>query len=291
MKRIGIAVTDPTDWTAQALYSAVTEIGRTPFMFRLHDVNTVLAADIRITTCDLDMETLDAVIVRDVGGGGGEDMSYRFDVLCNLEWSGVLIVNPPEAIQAAANKHMASYLFKKHDLPTPETLVTSNIDEAFIAIRKWGRAVTKPIFGFKGQDIHCLTDDDSTRKLLQTALDKRGVLYLQQYIPNPGRDIRAFVVDDHVAGAIFRAAPKGSWISNLSRGGTPEPCTVTSEIEALACGAAKVVGAVYAGVDLVEGPEGLSILEVNGTPSGRGIFEACGVDVAKEIVEYIVTRE
>ena len=291
MKRIGIAVTDPTDWTAQALYSAVTEIGRTPFMFRLHDVNTVLAADIRITTCDLDMETLDAVIVRDVGGGGGEDMSYRFDVLCNLERSGVLIVNPPEAIQAAANKHMASYLFKKHDLPTPETLVTSNIDEAFIAIRKWGKAVTKPIFGFKGQDIHCLTDDDITRKLLQTALDKRGVLYLQQYIPNPGRDIRAFVVDDHVAGAIFRAAPKGSWISNLSRGGTPESCTVTSEIEALACGAAKVVGAVYAGVDLVEGPGGLSILEVNGTPSGRGIFEACGVDVTKEIVEYIVTRD
>jgi tetrahydromethanopterin:alpha-L-glutamate ligase len=288
MKRIGIAVTDPRDWTAQALYRAVTETGSTPFMFRLHDVNTVLAADIRITTGDLELETLDAVIVRDVGGGGGEDMSYRFDVLCNLERSGVLIVNPPEAIQAAANKHMASYLFNKHNLPTPETMITSDIDEAFMAIRKWGRAVTKPIFGFKGQDIHCLTDNDSTRKLLQIALDNRGVLYLQQYIPNPGRDIRAFVVDDHMAGAIYRAAPKGSWISNLSRGGTPEPCTLTPELEEMACGAAQAVGAVYAGVDLVEGPDGLSILEVNGTPSGRGIFEACGVDVTREVVECVV---
>ena len=287
MKRIGIAVTEPRDWTAHAIYSAVTETGNTPFMFRLHDVSTELVADIHITTGDLDMETLDAVIVRDVGGGGGEDMSYRFDVLCNLERSGVLIVNPPEAIQAAANKHMASYLFNKHNLPTPETMITADIDEAFIAIRKWGRAVVKPIFGFKGQDIHCSKDNDRTRKVLQNALDKRGVLYLQQYIPNPGRDIRAFVVDDHVAGAIYRAAPSGSWISNLSRGGIPEPCTVTSEIEELACGAAQVVGAVYAGVDLVEGPDGLSILEVNGTPSARGIFEACGVDVTREIVQVV----
>ncbi|NIA03511.1 MAG: RimK family alpha-L-glutamate ligase [Nitrospirae bacterium] len=291
MKRIGIAVTDPRDWTAQALYNAVTKIGSTPFMFRLHDVKTKLAADISITTGDLDLETLDAVIVRDVGGGGGEDLSYRFDVLCNLERSGVLIVNPPEAIQTAANKHMASYRFNKHDLPTPETLVTSDIDEAFVAIRTWGRAVTKPIFGFKGQDIDCLTDNDSTRQVLQHALDNRGVLYLQQYISNPGRDIRAFVVDDHVAGAIYRAAPKGSWISNLSRGGTPEPCTVTSEIEDMACGAAQAVGAVYAGVDLIEGPDGLSILEVNGTPSGRGIFEACGVDVAGEVVQCVVGRD
>lgn len=288
MKRIGIAVTDSRDWTSQALYNAVTEAGNTPFMFRLHDVKTELGADIRITAGALDLETLDAIIVRDVGGGGGEDMSYRFDVLCNLERSGVLIVNPPEAIRIAANKHLASYLFNKYELPTPETLVTSDIDEALIAIRIWCRAVTKPIFGFKGQDIDCLTEDDRTRQVLQHALDDRGVLYLQQYIPNPGRDIRAFVVDDHVAGAIYRAAPKGSWISNLSRGGTPELCIVTAEIEALACGAARAVGAVYAGVDLVEGPYGLSILEVNGTPSGRGIYEACKVDISREIVQYVL---
>lgn len=45
---------------------------------------------------------------------------------------------------------------------------------------------------------------------------------------------------------------------------------------------------VYAGVDMEEEADGFSILEVNGTPSGRGIFEACGVDVAGEVVECVV---
>jgi tetrahydromethanopterin:alpha-L-glutamate ligase len=288
MKCIGIAVTDTQDWTARALHRAVIKAGCRPFMFRLHDVITQLPGSIGISAQNIELEALDALIVRDVGGGGSEDMSYRFDVLCNLEDLGVLVVNQPQAIQTAANKHRSSYLFRKHGLPTPDTVLTSDIDQAFDAVRKWGRAVVKPIFGFKGLDIHCVVDDVPSRQLLIQILDKRGVLYLQQFIPNPGRDIRAFVVDGRVAGAIYRRAPVGSWINNLSKGGSPERCPQSFQMETLACEAAKVIGAVYAGVDLIEGREGLSILEVNGTPSGRGIFEACGIDVAQKVVQYVL---
>lgn len=291
MKCIGIAVTDQHVWTVRMLHKAVIEAGMRPIIFRLHDVTSEYYENVRITTRDVDLTTLDAVIVRDIGGRGGEDMVYRLDVLANLERLGVSIINPLKALQNTANKHMASYLFTRHGLPTPETLVTTDLDEAFEFVRKWGRGVVKPIFGFKGQDIHCLIDNDTSRKLMQYVLDTRGMLYLQQYIPNPGRDIRAFVVDQHVEVAIYRIAPSGSWITNLSRGGTPEPCTVTAEIEALACGAAQAVGAVYAGVDLIEGPDGLSILEVNCKPDGKGIFEACGVDVTRAVVQYVVTRD
>lgn len=290
MKCIGIAGTDQQVETTRMLYKAVIEAGMRPIIFSLHDVTSGYYENVRITTRDVDLTTLDAVIVRDIGGRGGEDMIYRLDVLANLERSGVLIINTPEALQNAANKHVASYLFAKHGLPTPETLVTTDLDEASEFVWKWGRGVVKPIFGFKGQDIHCLMDNGTSGKLMQEVLDTRGVLYMQQYIPNPGRDIRAFVVDQHVEAAIYRVAPSGSWIANLSRGGTPEPCTVTDEIETLACGAAQAVGAVYAGVDLIEGPDGLSILEVNCKPGGRGIFEACGVDVTRAIVQCVVKR-
>ena len=306
MKRIGIAVTDPGDWTAVALNDALVKASVRPVVFRLHDVTTSIQEHNRIYAGNIDLESLDAVIVRDVGGGSGsgsedsgdggssggcgspEDMPYRLDVLCNLERSGLKVVNPPEAIRTAANKHMCSYLFREHGLPTPDTILTTDLDAALDAIRDWGRAVVKPIFGFKGMDIHCVVDDEHSVKLLSSVIDSRGVLYLQRFISNPGRDIRVFVVDGDVPAAIYRLAPPGSWINNLSRGGSHKRCEVTGEIAGLAVEAAGAVGAVYAGVDLIEGEDGLQILEVNGTPSGRGLYEACGVDVAQDIVKCVL---
>ncbi len=327
MKRIGIAVTDPGDWTAIALNDALVKASVRPVVFRLHDVTTSIQEHNRIYAGNTDLGSLDAVIVRDVGGAGGvgvsgsdagsdvgiggggsagvggdagssaglgdggggsEDMPYRLDVLCNLERSGLKVVNPPEAIRTAANKHMCSYLFREHGLPTPDTVLTADMDVALAAIRDWGRAVVKPIFGFKGMDIHCVVDDEHSVKLLRSVIDTRGVLYLQRFISNPGRDIRVFVVGGDVPSAIYRLAPPGSWINNLSRGGSHEICEVTGEIAGLAVEAAGAVGAVYAGVDLIEGEDGLQILEVNGTPSIRGIYEACGVNVAQDIVKCVL---
>lgn len=303
MKHIGIAVTDPRDWTTVALNDALVKANARPVVFRLHDVTTSIQEHNRLYAGNTDLESLDAVIVRDVGGvgsgggaggggdsssGGSEDMPYRLDVLCNLERSGLKVVNPPEAIRTAANKHICSYLFREHGLPTPDTILTTDLDAALDAIRDWGRAVVKPIFGFKGMDIHCVVDDEDSVKLLSSVIDSRGVLYLQRFISNPGRDIRVFVVDRDVPAAIYRLAPPGSWINNLSRGGSHRRCEVTGEIAGLAVEAAQAVGAVYAGVDLIEGEDGLQILEVNGTPSGRGIYEACGVNVAQDIVKCVL---
>jgi tetrahydromethanopterin:alpha-L-glutamate ligase len=303
VKRIGIAVTDPDDWTAVALNNALVKASVRPVVFSLHDVTTSILEHNRLYAGNIDLGSLDAVIVRDAGGAGGvgvsgsvgvgnnggsEDMPYRLDVLCNLERSGLKVVNPPEAIRTAANKHICSYLFREHGLPTPDTLLTTDLDTALDAIRDWGRAVVKPIFGFKGMDIHCVVDDEQSLKLLGSVIDTRGVLYLQRFISNPGRDIRVFVVDGNVPAAIYRQAPPGSWINNLSRGGSHKICEVTGEIAGLAVDAAQTVGAVYSGVDLIEGEDGLQILEVNGTPSGQGIYEACGVDVAQDIVKCVL---
>ena len=102
------------------------------------------------------------------------------------------------------------------------------------------------------------------------------------------RDIRAFVVDGKTLGAIFRVAPPGQWISNLARGGRAVACPLTAELEDLAAKAARAVGTTYCGVDLLETRHGLSVIEVNGTPSGKGIYEALGVDVTESIADHVI---
>ena len=47
---------------------------------------------------------------------------------------------------------------------------------------------------------------------------------------------------------------------------------------------------VEAGVDLVVGAEGPTVIEVNGNPSWQGILEATGLDMAEAIAEHVLGR-
>ena len=151
------------------------------------------------------------------------------------------------------------------------------------------KAVTKPLFGYKGRDIILLEEGvEADASLLKDIVASQGLVYLQEFIAlETPRDIRAFVVDGKVLGAIYRLAPPGQWISNLARGGQAVLCPLNKELVETAAKAATAVGTVYCGVDLLETEGGLSVIEVNATPSGKGIFEALGVDVTQAIASHV----
>jgi len=283
MKRIGIAVTDPDDWTGIAFQNAARQYGMHPVTFSFDDATSDISSG-KIYAGKIDLAGLDAIIVRDLGPATHNDVSFRFDILCQLKELGVAVINSPESIAKAANKYVSSFLFQKNGIPTPKTIVTNNLDEAVAALSSFGRAVVKPVFGYKGIGVECIRNSESGVKKLKELFKEKRLIYMQEFIPNPGRDIRVFVVNWKVAGSIYRVAPPGGWINNLSQGGSAKPCVLTEEQERLALKAAAVIGAVYAGVDIIEGDY---VIEINGTPSGKGIFEACGVDVTRMIAEYL----
>lgn len=324
MKKVGIIITDPDDWTARALTDAARKKGFSPFILDLRtsevSINTVTgeAVDSKSTTVfevgNIKLSDLDAIIVRDAGAGTFEGVSFRFDILRELEAEGIPVVNSPEAIRNAANKYHASYLLARAGLPVPETVAVQNVEAALKVISKFGDAVIKPVFGYKGKDIARVNHGEikfSDRKVesasLEAVLDKlleeRGMLYIQEFIENPGRDIRAFVVGGKAIGAIYRKAASGSWVNNLSQGGSADRCLLTEEQKEIAEKAAMAVGTTFAGVDIIESltdnPDkevrihssrtggSPKILEVNGTPSGKGVFDAWGINPAEYIMEYI----
>lgn len=248
-------------------------------------------ADFSIFDIDSKDLELDALLVRDVGISFSlETISFKFDLLRQLEHS-MPVMNRPTAIQNAANKFFSFYLFKHAHLPIPRTMITAELEVALKTIETFESAVVKPIFGSQGKGITKLESSQPDLKLkLTELLTERGVLYLQEFVPNPGRDIRVFVVGEEALGAIYRVSISGSFVSNLSQGGRPVRCELTDEMEELAIWATKAVGADFAGVDLIEGEEGLFVLEANGTPSGKGINQACGIDVTERIVELLLER-
>jgi tetrahydromethanopterin:alpha-L-glutamate ligase len=286
----GIVVSDPDDWTAKSLRNAFLMKGEDANILNFSELSAFIGTDVQLTSREIGLTKLDGIVVRDLGRNKPTEVAFRFEVLRSLEDLGVPVVNPPEAIARAANKFATSMALERAGLPTPVTTVTSSLKAALDFLIEYKMAVSKPLFGYKGRGIVLLTEKDE--QILRTILESQGIVYLQEFIHlETLRDIRVFVINGEALGAIYRVAPAGAWISNLAKGGKAEPCTITQELRDLATGASRAVGAVYSGIDLLETSEGLKVIEVNGTPSGKGIFDALGVDVTAAIANHVISLQ
>jgi hypothetical protein len=106
------------------------------------------------------------------------------------------------------------------------------------------------------------------------------------------RDVRVYVVGDEVVGAMYRYAPDNDWRTNVALGGSVENATdsLPAAVEDTALRAAEAMNLDYAGVDLVEGRDGWSVLEVNPTAGFKGLFEATDVSPAPYIARLAIQR-
>jgi RimK family alpha-L-glutamate ligase len=233
----------------------------------------------------------DAVLARIIPAGSLEQIIFRVDALHWIEEHGRLVVNSPRAIERCVDKFYTDALLREAGLPTPETVVCEGLDAALAAVRSMGDVIVKPIFGSMGHGLVRVSDPDVAFRVLRALEGTRPVFYVQKAMEHGGRDIRAFVVGGRVLGAIERLAPGTDWRANVARGARAVPAALPPEWAAMAERAASVVGADYAGVDLLPRSDGSAlVVEVNGIPGWRGLQEAVGCDVAGAIVELLEAR-
>ena len=233
----------------------------------------------------------DAVLARIIPSGTLEQIIFRVDALHWIEERGVPVVNSPRAIERAVDKFYTDALLREAGLPTPETVVCENMADAMAAVRALGEVVIKPIFGSMGHGLVRVSDPDVAFRVLKSLDQVRSVFYIQRAVDHGGRDIRAFVVDGRVLGAIERRAPEGDWRTNVARGADARAINLPADWAQLALRAAAAIGADYAGVDLLPSRDGqVFVLEVNGIPGWQGLQQATGLDVAGAIVDHLETR-
>ena len=116
-----------------------------------------------------------------------------------------------------------------------------------------------------------------------------AVLYLQEFIPHEGHDIRLLVIGERVLS--MRRQNKLDWRTNISRGATAEPFTPDDSLIEIARRAAAAVHAPLAGVDLLPGKDGrLYTIEVNAVPGWRGLARALNLDVARLVLDYVASQ-
>lgn len=112
-------------------------------------------------------------------------------------------------------------------------------------------------------------------------------MLLQAYVGGPeGADVRIYVVGGRVIGAIRRHNPH-DFRANVASGGIAEAYAPTPMETQLAIQAAAALGLDFAGVDLLPGPDGPLICEVNSNAQFHGLAAKTGVDVAGAIFSHI----
>jgi RimK family alpha-L-glutamate ligase len=287
---IGLLTRNPNSWCSSRLIDAFSANRVKPFPFSFREISVYLGIEERFYVRGLDLaERVSAILVRPIGRGSLEEIIFQLDVLHALRDHGIPIVNSPDAIEVAANKYRILSMLKLKDLPVPESIATEDISEASNYFSKLGGDVlVKPIFGSRGVGISRIRDQDLADRIFRTLRFYRHVLLLQRFIPHGTSDVRAFIVGESVIAAMRRRGD--TWRTNISQGARAEPLELSGEMEELALKAAGAVGCEIAGVDLLEGPEGIKILEVNSQPGWRGLQSVAKVDIAGEIAKYMIQK-
>ena len=208
-----------------------------------------------------------------------------------MERWGVPTLNTAAAVALCDDKALCSLALERAGIPTPRTFLAYSIESALTACETLGYpAVLKPVTGSWGRLLAKVNGPEQARAVLQQKAEHGSfhheIFYVQEYIPKPDRDIRAYVIGERIVAASYRTAEH--WITNAARGATSKPCPVTPEIEELSMRSCRAVGARLAGVDLVETADGLQTLEVNTGGEFKGLMTTTDIDIAARIVEEAV---
>jgi len=235
---------------------------------------------------------VEAAIVKKIGDtAGGWSVRERLQVLRHWEASGVPVWSAPDRLEVAVDRYRMTVELVRAGLPMPETVVTEDVDEAVATVERFGAAVLKPLFTSKGRGMLRLDPAlDVPRILERHRADSAGPFYLQRFVKHPGRDLGVAVLDGRCLGAYWRIASDGQWMTTVLSGGRYAPAEPPAEALALAERAARHFGLLFTGVDLIEGDEGFTVLEVSAFGGFRGLLDGCGVDAAPLLAEAVLAR-
>ncbi len=229
---------------------------------------------------------IDAVIPRI----GASVTFYGTAVVRQFEMMKVFTAVESQALMRSRDKLRSLQVLSRAGLGLPKTVFTNYSKDVKDIIKRVGGAplVIKLLEGTQGLGVVLAENDNAAESVLEAFNGLQARVIVQEFIKEAkGADIRIFVVDGVVVGAMKRQGKEGEFRSNLHRGGTSQIIELSADEENAALKAARIMGLGIAGVDLLQSARGPLILEVNSSPGLEGIEAATGKDIAKKIIHYI----
>ena len=222
-----------------------------------------------------------------------DQVENRLFVLKLLESTGKTILNGYEALIRSKNKWFATETLRYAGVAVLPTWVVEDEAVALKVAEEIGYpVVVKACYGTFGLSVEKAANVDELREVLWKFWRPGFItpLLIQPYIEVGGKDHRVFVVGDRVVTAMERQGLPGDFRAYSPKGTEGRPIEISEVEKDLAVRAVQAFGLDYAGIDIIETPQGPAVLEVNGNAGLLRIARVTGVDVAGPIVELAVSR-
>tara|TARA_R110000868_G_scaffold32486_4_gene118139 strand:- start:192 stop:1067 length:876 start_codon:yes stop_codon:yes gene_type:complete len=215
---------------------------------------------------------------------------YGTAVVRQFEMMKVFTATESQALVRSRDKLRSLQILSRAGLGLPKTVFSNYSKDVSQIVDAVGGAplVIKLLEGTQGLGVVLADNKNSAESILEAFNGLQARVIVQEFIKEAkGADIRVFIVDGIVVGAMKRQGKEGEFRSNLHRGGNASVIELTDEEENAALKAAKSMGLGIAGVDLLQSARGPLILEVNSSPGLEGIEIATGKDIATSIIKYV----
>ena len=229
---------------------------------------------------------IDAIIPRI----GASVTFYGTAVVRQFEMMKVFSTVESQALVRSRDKLRSLQVLSRAGLGMPKTVFSNYTKDVAEVIQYVGGAplVIKLLEGTQGLGVVLAETNNAAESVLEAFNGLQARVIVQEFIKeSKGADLRAFVVDGNIVGAMKRQGKEGEFRSNLHRGGSANIIELTDEEENAALKAAKSLGLGICGVDMLQSARGPLILEVNSSPGLEGIEDATKKDIAKTIIRYV----
>ena len=219
---------------------------------------------------------------------------YGAAVLRQFEMMKIFTAVESQALVRSRDKLRSLQLLARAGMGMPKTIFankTKDVDQMIEAVGGTP-CIIKLLEGTQGIGVILAENHKAAKSVIEAFMKLNAAMLVQEFIKEAkGADIRAFVVDGQVIGAMKRQAKEGEFRSNLHQGGSATVINLSAEERSTAIKAAKKLGLGIAGVDMLQSERGPLVMEVNSSPGLEGIENATGLDIAGKIIEYVERNE
>lgn len=225
---------------------------------------------------------------------GASATFYGAAVVRQFEMMKIFTAVESQALVRSRDKLRSLQLLARAGIGMPKTAFASTTKYVDNVIEQAGGApvVVKLLEGTQGIGVILAETHASAKSVIEAFLGVKVNLLVQEFVKEAkGVDIRVFVVDGQIVGAMKRQGAEGEFRSNLHRGGSATSLELSAEEKTTAIRSAKKLGLGIAGVDMLQSNRGPLVMEVNSSPGLQGIEGATGVDIAAKIIEYVERNE
>ncbi len=229
---------------------------------------------------------IDAVIPRI----GASVTFYGSAVVRQFEMMKIFTAVESQALVRSRDKLRSLQILARAGVGMPKTVFTNYSSEVNKVIASVGGPplIVKLLEGTQGVGVVLAPTQKAAESIIQAFHSMKARVIVQEFIKEAkGEDIRAFVIDGKVVGAMKRKGKEGEFRSNVHRGGSVELIKLNKQQRKAALVAARSMGLSIAGVDMLQSDRGPLILEVNSSPGLEGIERATQKDIAGQIISFV----